>query len=274
MTWGGTYRLASLQELSADELAWLESVSQPATDVALSNACGSARVDLRGANMRSWKPAGQSEVLGNLGIPVYWPWAIYEGRPGCDIHGITPYFDWSVAEITDDRVVLTLDDSEATRRVWPHKFHAQMEYRLGQDLTATFTVTNTDDQPYTCTELLHPFFRVSHPSNCSIEGLSGSKYFWKFEADKGGDRVWSGAFPVKNISGGKPGIVFETGDGDYTLVDGKRRVTASFKGGIKFVAYVAPEGAVAMETGTIYRDRAYTLAPGERHSVSVILSVN
>lgn len=273
MAWGGTYRLASLRQLSAEDLAWLESVSQPCTDVTLSNAFGSARVDLRGANMRSWKPAGKTEVLGNLGIPVYWPWAIYEGRPGCDIHGLTPYFDWSVSEQTQDKVVLELEDSESSRRVWPHKFHAQMEYRLGETLTATFTVTNTDDHEYTCTDLLHPFFRVSHPSNCTIEGLSGSKYFWKYEADKGSDRIWKGAFPVRNISGGKPGIVFETGDGAYTLVDGKRRVTADFKGGIKFVAYVAPEGAVAMETGTIYRDRAYTLQPGQTHTVSVTLSV-
>lgn len=274
MTWGGTYRLASLQELSAEDKSWLESVSQPATQVVLSNAAGEARVDLRGANMRSWKPAGDSEVLGNLGIPIYWPWAIYEGRPGCNIHGLTPYFDWKVASQTDDRVVLALDDSESTRRVWPHKFHAEMEYSLGETLSATFTVTNTDDEAYSCTELLHPFFRVSHPSNCTIEGLSGSRYFWKYEADKGADRIWKGDFPVKSIAGGKPGIVFETGDGAYTIVDGRRRVTANFKGGIKFVAYVAPEGAVAMETGTIYRDRAYTLAPGESHSVSVILSVN
>ena len=273
MAWGGTYRLASLRQLSAEDLAWLESVSQPQTQVVLSNAAGSARVDLRGANMRSWKPAGKTEVLGNLGIPVYWPWAIYEGRPGCNIHGLTPYFDWTVVSQSEDSVVLALDDSESSRRVWPHKFHAEMEYRLGDKLSAEFRVTNTDDDAYSCTELLHPFFRVSHPSNCTIEGLSGSKYFWKYEADKGGDRIWKGAFPVKNISGGKPGIVFETGDGAYTLVDGKRRVTAEFKGGIKFVAYVAPEGAVAMETGTIYRDCSYTLQPGEDHTVSVSLSV-
>ena len=273
MSWGGTYRLASLQTLSKEDLAWLESVSQPETQVVLSNASGTARVDFRGANMRSWRPAGKTEVLGNLGIPIYWPWAIYEGRPGCNIHGLTPYFDWKLLSRTDDSVVLVLEDSESSRRVWPHKFHAEMEYRLGETLSAEFRVTNTDDHAYSCTELLHPFFRVSHPSNCSVEGLSGSKYFWKYEADKGADRVWDGPFPIKNISGGKPGIVFERGDGAYTLVDGDRRVTAEFKGGIKFIAYVAPEGAVSMETGTVYRDRAYTLAPGETHSVSVVLSV-
>ena len=178
-----------------------------------------------------------------------------------------------MASQTGDSVVFVLEDNESGRRAWPHKFHAEMKYTLGETLTAEFTVTNTDDHEYSCTELLHPFFRVSHPKNCTIEGLSGSKYFWKYEADKGADRVWKGAFPVKNIAGGKPGIVFETGDGAYTIVDGKRRVTADFKGGIKFVGYVAPEGAVAMETGTIYRDRAYTLKPGQTHTVSVNLSV-
>lgn len=271
--WGGTYRLASLRELSGQDIEWLDRESRPRAQVVLSNASGSARVDLRGANMRSWKPAGKTEVLGNLGIPIYWPWAIYEGRPGCNIHGLTPYFDWKVVSATDSEVVLAFDDNGSTRRVWPHKFHAEMRYRLGETLTAEFRVTNTDDHEYSCTELLHPFFRVSHPSNCTVEGLSGSRYFWKHEADKGSERVWRGAFPIKNISGGKPGIVFETGDGAYTIEDGRRRVTADFKGGIKFVAYVAPEGAVAMETGTIYRDRAYTLAPGQTHTVSVALSV-
>ncbi len=274
MSWGGTYRLASLQQLSAEDLDWLQSVSEPCTQVVLSNAFGTARVDYRGANMRSWRPAGKSEVLGNLGIPIYWPWAIYEGRPGCNIHGLTPYFDWTLVSQTDDSVVLALDDSPASLRVWPHRFHAEMEYRLGETLTAEFRVTNTDDEAYDCTELLHPFFRVSHPSNCKVRGLSGSKYFWKYEADKGGDRVWRGDFPIKNIAGGKPGIVFESGEGAYTLVDGAREITADFKGGIKFIAYVAPEGAVAMETGTVYRDRAYTLRPGETHTVSVTLSVN
>lgn len=274
MTWGGTYRLASLKQLSGEDLAWLESESQPASQIVLSNAWGTARVDLRAANMRSWKPCGGAEVLGNQGIPIYWPWAIYEGRTGCDIHGLTPYFDWNVISATPDRVVLSLDDSESSRRVWPHKFHAEMEYILGEKLSARFTVTNTDNHEYSCTELLHPFFRVSHPSNCKIEGLDGSRYFWKWEADKGSDRVWRGSFPVRNIASGRPGIVFETGDGSYTLVDGDRRITAEFSGGIKFVAYVSPEGAVSMETGTIYRDRAYTLKPGESHSVSVVLSAH
>ena len=149
-----------------------------------------------------------------------------------------------------------------------------MKYSLGDNVTVEFKVTNTDDHEYMCTELLHPFFRVSHPSNCTVEGLSGSKYFWKCEAEKGSDRVWRGAFPVKNVSGGKPGIVFESGDGKYTLVDVDRRITVDFRGGIKFNVYVSPEGSVAMETGTIYRDRAYSLAPGETHTLAATISVS
>jgi len=243
------------------------------TVVTLSNRFGRARVELRGANLCSWCPAGAREVLGRLGVPIYWPWAIYEGAPGCDIHGLTPYFDWTVRERSADRVVLELNDDEATRRVWPHRFHVEMEYRLGETLEAEFRATNTDEVPYACTELLHPYFDVTHPTNCIIQGVSGATYFWKAEADKGADRVWRGDFPVKRIAGGKPGIVFERGAGSFTLVDLDRRITAAFEGGIKFVTYVAPDGGVSMETGTIYRDRAYTLEPGATHRVRVRISL-
>ena len=274
MSWGGTYRLAALLELAADDRAWLEQAAPVATEVTLSNRFGSARVELRGANLRSWRPTGGREVLGRQGIPVYWPWAIYEGAPGCAIHGLTPYFDWQVKEVSSDCVVFVLEDNDATRRVWPRRFRAEMTYRLGEKLEAEFRVTNTDDAPYACTELLHPFVAVSHPTNCSIEGVDGRTYFWKAEAERGADRVWKGAFPVKMIAGGKPGIVFESGDGAYTLVDRDRRVTANFEGGVKFVTYVAPDGAVSLETGAIYRDRAYTLKPGETHALKLSLATS
>ena len=272
MAWGGTYRLASLEQMGAQGRAWLASVSPVETEVSLSNRFGTARIELRGANMRSWRPADGREVLGSLGIPVYWPWAVREGAPGCQIHGMTSYFDWKVLELSADRAVLAFDDDESTRRVWPHRFHAEMEYRLGEKLDAEFRVTNTGTEPYPCTELLHPFFRVSHPTNCVVEGVDGAKYFWKLEAEKGADRVWQGALPVRKLVPGGPGIAFERGDGTYALVDGDRRVTAEFRGGIKFIAYVAPDGSVSIETGTLYRDRAYVLKPGETHRVSVRLA--
>lgn len=63
-------------------------------------------------------------------------------------------------------------------------------------------------------------------------------------------------------------------DGAYTLVDRDRRVTAHFEGGVKFVTYVAPDGAVSLETGAIYRDRAYTLKPGETHALKLSLATS
>ena len=273
MAWGGTYRLAALYEIGKTGREWLDSVSPVETEVTLSNRFGTARVELRGANMRSWRPTGGREVLGRLGVPIYWPWAVREGAPGCDIHGLTPYFDWTVGERTSDRVVLTLDDTEATRRVWPHRFHAEMEYRLDEKLSAEFRVTNTDEVAYPCTELLHPFFDVTHPTNCVVEGVSGKVYWSKANPDWGGmDRLWKGAFPVKLVASGRPGVLFESGPGAYSLVDLDRRVTVNFHGGVKFAVYVAPDGGVSLETGTIYRDRAYVLKPGETHRVSAVIA--
>lgn len=276
MTWGGTYRLASMLSLSDADRAWLQDACQPSSKVVLENSHGRALVDLRGANMRVWKnnafPGRQ--ILGSMGIPVYWPWAVFEGDPGCNIHGITPYYDWTVVSSTDSSVTLALDENASTLRTWPHKFHAEIEYHLGETVSVEFRVTNTDDHSYTCTELMHPFFHVSHPTNCFIEGLDGAHYFWKKEPAYGYDRVWHGAFPVKKISGGNPGIVFERGDGTYTLVDGDRKVHVAYEGGIKFVSYVSNEGAVAIESGTLYKDCAYTLAPGATHRLSATISVD
>lgn len=268
-------RLACILSLPKEDREYLDSVSRPCTGITLENEFGRALVDVRGANLRVWKSAEHPErrILGSMGIPVYWPWAVYEGHPGCNIHGLTPYLDWEVAASDSSSVTLTLDDSGCTRLIWPHKFHAEMTYRLGKTVKAEFRVTNTDDHSYTCTELLHPFFHVSDPFNCHFEGLDGSKYFWKKEAEMGADRVWNGDFPVGKIAGGNPGIVFETGEGSYSLVDGNNKVTVHFTGGIKFVGYVSDEGAVAMETGTLYRDRAYTLNPGETHRTTAEISL-
>lgn len=275
MTWGGTYRLASNLELSDKDREWLESVSRPSTNVVIENGYGRAIVDIRGANMRVWKnnACPDRQILGSMGIPVYWPWAIYEGNPGCNIHGLTPYFDWTIVSADDSSVIMSLDDSESTRRVWPHKFHAEIEYHLGETVTVEFRVTNTDDHSYECTELMHPFFHVSNADNCFIEGLDGAKYFWKKEPEMGADRIWKGAFPVSRISGGNPGIVFERADAACTLVDGENKVNVKFEGGIKCVCYVSNEGAVSIETGTLYKDRAYTLEPGMTHTIKAEISV-
>ena len=268
---------------------------------------GRAVVDTYGANLVSWRPAGGEEVFAMAkarerweprrqihgGIPVYWPWFVFEGPEGCLIHGLTPYAEWRVKERGADRVVLELADSEATRRDWPHRFRAELEYSLGGVLSAVFRVTNTGDTPYRCTEGFHPYLRVGDVSKCVVTGTDGLRYFWKGEAAMGDRREWNGDFPCALVATGRPGYVFEEktpgGVHVHELVDPvlKRTIRLAYEGCIKMVVWNSgpdfspfggaddPDygrGFVCIEGATLYRDRAYELRPGETHELKLYVS--
>lgn len=272
--------------------------------IELRGAGGVALACTYGARLASWRPSGGEEVFAMAlargkwprdaqvhgGLPVYWPWFVYDGPAGCRIHGVTGYADWRVAERTENRVVFALDDTPQTRSAWPHAFHAEMEYALedGPRLTAAFRVVNAGAEPFSCTEGFHPYFRVGDAELCFVTGTDGCRYFWKGEAEKGDGRVWSGDFPCRFVATGKPGWVFEektaAGIHVHDLVDPAlgRTLRLEYEGNIKFVVWnsgpdFAPYGGaddpdygrrfVCAEGATLYRDRAYALAPGESHEL-------
>ena len=71
---------------------------------------GRAVADAYGARIVSWRPAGGEEVFAMArsrdrwsvgeqvhgGVPIYWPWFVFEGPEGCKIHGVTSYAEWRV----------------------------------------------------------------------------------------------------------------------------------------------------------------------------------
>ena len=210
MAWGGTYRLASLLELPEESREWLAGVAEPCTQIVLSNDYGTARVDIRGAVMRSWIPAGGEEVLGNSGINLFWPWT---GS------GLAPYYDWNISSRTEGVAVLTLDDSESSRRVWPHRFHAELEYCLGDTLNVKFRVVNTDSHEYACDGLLQAFLRVSHPSHCSIRTEGESRILGdqtrRIVADFGNVEDFCSGVDVEGavyMAGGNHACILEPGE--------------------------------------------------------------
>ena len=265
---------------------------------------GKAVADTYGARLVSWRPAGGEEVFAMArsrdkwlageqvhgGIPIYWPWFVFEGPQGCKIHGVTSYAEWQVKERSENRVVFALDDNEATRRAWPHRFHAELEYTLGDTLSAVFQVTNVDTNAYACTEGFHPYFRVGDVRECTVSCTDGLRYFCKAEADLGDKRVWSGDFPCRLPHEKGAGYVIEEkskeGAHMHVLNDPvlNRSIAITFEGNIKIVVWnsgpdFAPFGGadspdygrqfVCVEGATLYRDRAYTLAPGETHTLKL-----
>ena len=119
-----------------------------------------------------------------------------------------------------------------------------------------------------------------------MTGSDGTKYFWKGEIEKGDQRRWTGDFPCRLLGLGKPGYVFEEGPHRHLLKDPVlgRTLDVTYENNIKFVLFgwtpnfSALGGSddpafgrhfVCLEGGTLYRDRAYLLRPGETHRLAV-----
>lgn len=272
--------------------------------VTLSSAFGVARIEPYGGVVSSWRPAGGEEVFAMAkpydsckkgvqihgGLPLCWPWFINEGPKGARIHGITRYLDWKVSESSPNRAVLELDCTAQSRELWPYAFHAELVYELGeQSLAVTFSVTNADSRAFRCTEGFHPYFRVGDTWRCSVDGVDGLHYCRKTEPKFGESRRWQGVFSGSEFSpGGKGGVVFTGDDLCHRLTDPVlgRTIDIRYTGSIKSLIWnsgadFAPFGGsddpgfgrrfICVEGGTAYRDRAYLLEPGSRHTLKVEL---
>lgn len=259
---------------------------------------GTAKVSTYGGVLTSWKPAGSEEVFAlatvyetnepgvqiHGGFPICWPWAVFEGPEGCKVHGLARYAEWRVKARTDASVVLELDETPETLAVWPYRFHLELTYAISDRLEVTFRATNTDAQAFACTELFHPYFNVGDVARCRVRGLDGVKYFWKGEADQGDQRHWSGDFAGALFTSAVPGYVFEQGESVHQVIDEAfgRTLEIAYAGNIKLCVWnsgpdFSPYGVsdapdfgrhfLCFEAGTLYRDRAYVLAPGETHEL-------
>lgn len=158
-----------------------------------------ARVQLDGAQITSWFPAGASDdrlfvspraeygpgVSVRGGIPICFPqFGPFGPLPQ---HGFARNSRWTVtddsrAEQGELRLGLTERDlpssrPEAERAAWPHAFSADLFVGVrGGALTVTLGVTNTGTAPFTFTAALHPYFAVRDAFVTSVHGLAGLTY--------------------------------------------------------------------------------------------------
>lgn len=149
-----------------------------------------ARADVyqHGAHVVAWQPAGGPECLflsGRSafqpgaairgGVPVIFPQFAAEGP--LPKHGFARTLAWEWAQAAPDAVTLRLSDSDATRRLWPCAFRAELTVALAdRQLALTLGVTNTDTQPFAFTAALHTYLRVAEIGQAAVEGLAGRRY--------------------------------------------------------------------------------------------------
>lgn len=111
---------------------------------------------------------GSSAIRG--GVPVIFPQ--FNARGPFARHGFARTQCWRVRERADDRLVLELSDSQATRALWPHRFALRLLASIERDaLTLELEVENLDTRAFDFSCALHSYFACA-PSTSSVFGLA------------------------------------------------------------------------------------------------------
>ena len=272
--------------------------------VRLENRYGRLEVSLKGAQIRSYAPAGVGEVLyrpkamdfsgateNRGGIPVCWPWFGRNGEPGSQAHGYARHSDFAfggVRRFNDGTLELTLElrPTPENLKLWPHEVELDYRITLGPKLVLELETRNAGKESVVITEGVHPYWAVSDRRQVKVDGLDGLRYCFADESTVD-DRTWKGSFVpdghfdhVFRLKGG-PVVISDSGNG--------RRITLQGTGYSKLVIWTpAPfadgdfenlssadmSGFVCVEPATLFRPDAYSLAPGARHVMHVEIGVS
>lgn len=137
-----------------------------------------ARVALHGAQIMEWTPAGQGPVLylspqalyrdGKAvrgGVPICWPWfGPHETDAALPAHGFARNRFWHLSDACENeagvQLCFTLDDDDASRRLWPHAFRLEMTMNVGAELNLALRMINTGAERFTITGALHTYLAV------------------------------------------------------------------------------------------------------------------
>lgn len=267
--------------------------------VVLAHPSGSAaEVYLHGAHVTSWTPAGATEMLfvserarwgeGRAirgGIPIVFPQ--FADRGPLPKHGFARTREWEVVEMgpTGDAVAvrMLLRDTDETRAIWPHEFHAELTVALADTLRVSLSVTNRDVAPFSFTTALHTYFRVDDVERTSVVGLQGVPFIDKAEDKRQRlqeeaelriaeetDRVYvdvPGPVQVAGAAGGRTITVEREGFGDVVVWNPWTELARSLEDfrDEEYRQMLCAEAAVVMEP--------VKLAPGETWSGAQVMSV-
>jgi glucose-6-phosphate 1-epimerase len=144
---------------------------------------------LHGAQVTSWKPSGNDEVLflstksrwqeGQAirgGIPICFPWFRAKADdPKAPAHGFVRIKSWRLESIVEDQpgvcVSMSIGSDEQTRRWWPAEFRLVYRVVFGPELTLELTCTNIGKTDLRFEEALHTYNRVSDVAKVRLHGL-------------------------------------------------------------------------------------------------------
>ena len=170
----------------------------PVADI--SNQYATARIALQGAQVMTWAPRNEEPVIWlstvaklapgksiRGGVPICWPWfGPHQSETGFPGHGYARTVPWQVLEskqLEDNRtqLVFRLQESEATRRYWPHNTPVECRITVGNTLEIELATRNQSQAAITLSEALHTYFMVGDIGEVRVLGLEEYNYLDKVE---------------------------------------------------------------------------------------------
>ncbi|MFN4872757.1 MAG: D-hexose-6-phosphate mutarotase [Akkermansiaceae bacterium] len=145
----------------------------------------SARVALHGAQVISWRPADEDEVLylspdavfeeGKAirgGLPICWPWFnAHPTNPEMPSHGIARIRFWNFISASESDEGVTLQ-FEIVDGIWS----AVVTFKIGEALQVILETRNPNEIPIVVSGALHPYFAVSDIEQVRVVNLDGADY--------------------------------------------------------------------------------------------------
>ena len=169
--------------------------------IEIHNEQASATISLQGAQVLSWAPTGEDEVIWvsddakfapgksvRGGVPICWPWfGPHESDTSYPAHGFARTVLWQVIgtkqlSAGETQVTFKLDTQqldENSQQMWPLATVAEFHLTIAKSLTLELTTFNNSDQAITIGQALHTYFKVDDVSNTTVSGLEGKDYLDK-----------------------------------------------------------------------------------------------
>lgn len=261
----------------------------------ITNAFAHAEVYLLGAHVTAFRPAGQEPVLwlsplsafekGKAirgGVPLCWPWfGPHRSRPDLPAHGLARIREWTpldAAQLSDGRtrLRLALSDDDETRIAWPHAFNLILTATVGPALELDLTTTNTGDAPFSYTDALHTYLRMSDVRQAEVNGLDGAAFVHSTRGYRG---VQTGPF----LFGDEVNNIFVPNRSAVGVLDpaARRKVDVTKTGSLATVVWNPGEtvGSTVKDIGGHWKDfvcveaancadAQIVLLPGSAHTTS------
>jgi len=273
---------------------------------------GLARVDItsplahgemymHGAHVTSWRPTDREEVLflssksrweeGQAirgGIPICFPWfRAKTDDPHAPAHGFVRTRSWQLGSIVETSagvaVTILTESDEQTRRYWPAEFRLVHRATFGSELTLELVCTNTGGTPLRFEEALHTYNRVADVGTVRLQGLDGTRFLDNTDSNKEKtqlgdvtiacqtDNAFISTQNAVDLLDPKMGrrIRLEKADSSTTVVWNPWQKGAS---GLRDLGEGEWKQFLCVEASNII-GAAVTLAPGQEHTMSAVLSV-